>query len=70
MKNDQERHACSEADKYTMPNPTVAPHLFLIVSRHHSDCIATLLESKYPFRAGFDFVIARTELSRDALLIV
>jgi hypothetical protein len=47
MKNDQERHARSEADQHTMPNPTGAQHLFLIVFGHQSDCIAAFLESKY-----------------------
>jgi hypothetical protein len=52
MKNDQERHARSEADQHTMPNPTGVPHLFLIVFGHHSDCIAALLESKCPVSAN------------------
>jgi hypothetical protein len=30
-----------------MPNPTGAPHLFLIVFGHQSDCSATFCESKY-----------------------
>jgi hypothetical protein len=47
MKNDQERHARSEADQNTMPNPTGAPHLFLIVFGHQTDCSATFCESKY-----------------------
>jgi len=47
MKNDQERHARSEADQHTMPNPTGAPHLFVIVFGHQNDCIAALSESKY-----------------------
>jgi hypothetical protein len=41
MKNDHERHARSEADQNTMPNPTVVPHLFLIVFGHQNDCSAT-----------------------------
>jgi hypothetical protein len=40
MKNDQERRAHSEADQQTMPNPTGAPHLFVIVFGHQTDCIA------------------------------
>jgi hypothetical protein len=40
MKNDQQRRAHCEADHHTMPNPTGAPHLFLIVFGHHNDCIA------------------------------
>jgi len=40
MKNDQERRARSEADQNTMPNPTWAPHLFVIVFGHQNDCIA------------------------------
>jgi hypothetical protein len=41
MKNDQERHARGEADQHTIPNPTGAPHLFLIVFGHQNDCSAT-----------------------------
>jgi hypothetical protein len=41
MKNDQERRAYNEADQHTMPNPTGAPHLFLIVFGHQNDCSAT-----------------------------
>src|ERR1700756_5647370 len=47
MKNDQHGRDQSEADQHTMPNPPVAPHLFLIVFGHQSDCIAALSESKY-----------------------
>jgi hypothetical protein len=47
MKNDQERRAHSEAYQHTMPNPTGAQHLFLIVFGHHNDCIAAFRESKY-----------------------
>lgn len=46
-----------------MPNPPVAPHLFLIVPGHLNDCIAALLESKYPFpRETAQFVIAYGDL--------
>jgi hypothetical protein len=47
MKNDQECHTRSEADQNTVPNPTGAPHLFLIVFGHQNDCSATFYESKY-----------------------
>jgi hypothetical protein len=47
MKNDQERRAHSEADQHTMPNPTVAPHLFLIVFNHQTDCIGLPSDGKY-----------------------
>src|SRR5438067_10203806 len=47
MKNDYERRAHSEADQNTIPNPTGAPHLFLIVFGHQNDCSATFSESKY-----------------------
>ena len=43
MKNNHERRAYSEADQQTMPNPTVASHLFVIVFGHYSDCIAASL---------------------------
>jgi hypothetical protein len=46
MKNGQQRRANSEADQYTLPKPPVASHQFLIVPGHHSDCIATLSQSK------------------------
>jgi hypothetical protein len=63
MKNDQQRRAHSEADQHTMPNSPVAPHLFVIVSRHQNDCIAALSESKYrPARRTSDFVVACREL--------
>jgi hypothetical protein len=34
MENDQKSRAYSEADQQTMPNPTVASHLFVIVFGH------------------------------------
>jgi hypothetical protein len=40
VKNDQQRRAHSEANQHTMPNPPGAPHFFLIVLGHQSDCIA------------------------------
>ena len=46
MKNNQQHRAHSEADQHLMPNPTGAPHLFLIVFGHLNDCIAAFSESK------------------------